>query len=147
MRTYTWETHSREETEAVGGELAALLRPLLCEKGALVLRLDGEMGVGKTTLTGGICRALGIPRTKSPTYTVVNEYRGEIPVFHFDFYRLADYDDLVSIGYEDYLARRGLLLVEWGELIPEALPEGCASASLVRTDDRDGRRITLTLRE
>ncbi len=145
MKMHTWETHSREETEAVGGEIAALLRPRLSDRGALVLRLDGEMGVGKTTLTGGVCRALGIPRTKSPTYTVVNEYRGEIPVFHFDFYRLADLDDLISIGFDDYLARRGLLLVEWGELIPEALPEGCASVSLVRTDGGDGRRITLTL--
>ena len=145
MSVYEWETHSREETEAVGSEIAAVLRPLLPERGALVLRLDGEMGVGKTTLTGGVCRALGISRTKSPTYTIVNEYRGEIPVFHFDFYRLADYDDLISIGYDDYLARCGLLLVEWGELIPEALPSDCASASLVRIDDGDGRRITLTL--
>ena len=145
MIEYVWETSSREETEAVGDEIAALLRPLLSENGAFVLRLDGEMGVGKTTLTGGVCRALGIPRTKSPTYTVVNEYRGEIPVFHFDFYRLSDMDDLISIGYEDYLAQRGLLLIEWGELIPEALPKGCASVSLVRTDEGDGRHIALTL--
>ena len=138
-----WQTHSREETEAVGEAIAALLRPCIPSDRALVLRLDGEMGVGKTTLTAGVCRALGISRTKSPTYTVVNEYRGEVEVFHFDFYRLADEDDLLSIGYEDYLARSGLLIVEWADVIPGAVPADAVTVSLSRTDGGDGRKITL----
>ena len=143
--TRIWQTRSREETEAVGAEIARLLLPLVPRRAALILRLDGEMGVGKTTLTAGLCRALGISRVKSPTYTVVNEYRGALDVFHFDFYRLADEDDLISVGYEDYLARRGLAVIEWAELIEGAVPQDVPTVSLSRTDDGDGREIVLTL--
>ena len=138
---------SREETEAIGAEIAALLRPHLSRDRVLILRLDGEMGVGKTTLTGGICCAFGISRTKSPTYTVVNEYRGEIDVFHFDFYRLADFDDLLSIGFEDYLLRPGILIVEWAERVPEAIPDDAVTVSLTRVGDGDGREIVLEINE
>ncbi len=142
-----WHTRSREETEALGAAIATLLRPRLSQDRALVLRLDGEMGVGKTTLTAGVCRAFGILRTKSPTYTVVNEYRGEIDIFHFDFYRLADLDDLLSVGFDDYLARAGILIVEWADRVPGAVPEDAIAVSLRREDDGDGREIVLEINE
>lgn len=143
----TWISRSREETEAVGAAVAALLRPRLSPENALILRLDGEMGVGKTTFAAGVCRAFGISRTKSPTYTVVNEYRGEIDVFHFDLYRLSDLDDLLSIGFEDYLCRGGLLLVEWADAIEGAVPRDVPTVSLCRTDDGDGREIILDMND
>ncbi len=145
--TRSWLTGSGQETEAVGEAIAEALLPLVPRDSALILRLDGEMGVGKTTLTGGICRALGIRRVKSPTYTVVNEYRGTVDVFHFDFYRLADEDDLASVGYEDYLARRALVIVEWADAVPGSVPRTVPTVALRRTDDGDGREITLTIHD
>ena len=138
-----WQIASPEEISRVGAEIALLLRDALAERDCLVVCLDGEMGVGKTTLTAGICANFGAYRVKSPTYTVVNEYIGELPIFHFDFYRLGDEDDLASVGFDDYLARRGILFVEWSELLPNAIPKDALHLSLSRTDGETGRRIVL----
>ncbi len=134
-------TASPEETEAVGAELAKELR-IRAPRGTLIA-MEGEMGVGKTALVHGFCEALGIRGTKSPTYTIVNEYTGTIPVFHFDMYRIEDEEDLYAIGFEDYLARDGYLLLEWSENVKDALPSPHITLRIERTDMASGRRISI----
>ena len=103
-------SHSTQETEAIGEELAQKLR------GGDVLAFTGSLGMGKTAFTRGLARGLGCRgRVTSPTFTIVNEYEGRTPLFHFDMYRLGSSDELFDIGWEDYLARGGICAVEWSE--------------------------------
>lgn len=108
-------TTEEAETILLGTRVGACLRA-----GDLVL-LTGDLGAGKTHFTGGLARALGISDyVTSPTFTVVNEYEGgRLPLMHFDVYRLGSYDELFEIGFEDYLAREGVCVLEWADLIPE----------------------------
>ena len=134
-------TNSPEQTERVGENLA---KRLLASRRRAFLALCGEMGVGKTAFTRGFARALGVLAVKSPTYTVVNEYRGGVlPIFHFDTYRIESEDDLISIGFDDYLNRDGFALCEWSENIREFLPDGHITVSISRTDGENGRRIVI----
>lgn len=135
-------TNTPEETEAVGAQLAEELLSR-APHGALIA-LEGEMGVGKTALVRGFCEALGFRGAKSPTYTIVNEYPGRVPVFHFDMYRIEDEEDLYAIGFEDYLARDGYLFLEWSENVKDALPSPHITLRIERTDMASGRRICLS---
>ena len=138
-----WITsHSTAETEAAGEALARELLSLGKRRACITLR--GEMGVGKTAFVRGFSRALGILGVKSPTYTVVNEYRGEpVPVFHFDMYRIADEDELYAIGFDDYLARDGFILCEWSENGGEMLPADRITVEIARVaGDENARTIT-----
>lgn len=140
----TYTTASAAATEAVGRGLALRLRA--AGKAAAFVALFGDLGVGKTAFVRGFVSAL-VPdaRVKSPTYTIVNEYRGgDVPVFHFDVYRIEGEDDLYSTGYYDYLDT-GYLLCEWSEKIPFALPDDRITVEIEKTDSADGRRITVTL--
>ena len=132
-------TFSPEETEAAGERLAGAL----AGRSSAFVALYGEMGVGKTAFVRGFCRFFGIDRVKSPTYTVVNEYRGSKTVIHMDLYRLTDEDDLISVGYDDYLGRQGYLLCEWSERIPSAIPKDAVRVTVSRTDGENGRRIVI----
>ena len=101
-------SHSEAETEAAGERLGASLSP------GTVLAYRGGLGMGKTAFTRGLARGLGCTgRVTSPTFTIVNEYEGRIPLFHFDMYRLPDSDALFDIGWDDYLDRGGVCAVEW----------------------------------
>jgi len=143
-------TSSPAQTESVGLMLA---RNLLAD-GTLprFIALYGDLGVGKTAFVRGFTSALS-PRAhvKSPTFSLVNEYRGDpLSVFHFDMYRITDEDELFSIGFYDYLDRRGVCLVEWSENIPFALPDRYLRVELVKCDPDgapDHRQITVTLME
>ena len=132
-------TSSPEQTEAIGEKLAASLS----DRPSAFVALYGEMGVGKTAFVRGFCRFFGVKWVKSPTYTVVNEYSGSKTVIHMDLYRLKDEDDLISVGYDDYLARKGYLLCEWSEKIPGAIPDDAIRVRIERTDGDTGRRITV----
>lgn len=103
--------------------------------GSLLL-LTGDLGAGKTTLTKGIARALGIRRpVKSPTFTIVREYReGTLPLFHMDMYRLED-GDLSSIDLPGYFAEQGLIVIEWPQFIVNQLPAEYLQLTLKRVDD------------
>ena len=127
-------SHSTQETEAIGEELAQKLR------GGDVL------GMGKTAFTRGLARGLGCRgRVTSPTFTIVNEYEGRTPLFHFDMYRLGSSDELFDIGWDDYLARGGVCAVEWSERVSDALPEGTIFVDIARTGEHeDWRTITVT---
>lgn len=132
-------SHSEAETQAIGRELGRRLKP------GTVLAYRGDLGMGKTAFTRGLADGLGCSgRVASPTFTIVNEYEGPIPLFHFDLYRLPDADALFDIGWEDYLDRGGVCAVEWSERVTEALPEDTVWVTLARCPEQDGwRAITV----
>ena len=128
-------SHSVEETEALGEALGRKLQP-----GAVVAYFGG-LGMGKTAFTRGLARGLGCTgRVTSPTFTIVNEYEGRIPLFHFDMYRLEDADALFDIGWEDYLDRNGVCAVEWSERVTEALPPETLYVTFARRPEADDWR-------
>ena len=129
-------SHSEAETEAIGQQLAASLPP------GTVLAYRGGLGMGKTAFTRGLARGLGCTdRVTSPTFTIVNEYEGRIPLFHFDMYRLADADALFEIGWDDYLDRGGICAVEWSEQVEDALPPETLYVTLRRHPQEESWRI------
>ena len=129
-------THNEAETETLGARLAAVLSP------GAVVAYRGGLGMGKTAFTRGLARGLDISeRVTSPTFTIVNEYEGgRLPLFHFDLYRLGSSDELVDIGWEDYLSRGGVCAVEWSENVADALEEDAIRVDL-RRGESDGQRI------
>ncbi|MDR1589406.1 MAG: tRNA (adenosine(37)-N6)-threonylcarbamoyltransferase complex ATPase subunit type 1 TsaE [Oscillospiraceae bacterium] len=134
-------TNSEAETEALGAALADRLR------GGGVVALTGELGTGKTAFIRGLAGGLGIDaRVTSPTFTIVNEYPGEPPLFHFDMYRLSSAGELIDIGWDDYLARGGVIAAEWSDVAPELIPEGAARVSIVSLGG-DSRRVTVDVPE
>ena len=132
-------THNESETEALGARLAEALTP------GAVVAYQGGLGMGKTAFTRGLAAGLGYKgRVTSPTFTIVNEYDGPTPLFHFDMYRLPDADALFDIGWEDYLDRGGICAVEWSEQVAEALPPDTVRVSIARCPDHeDWRSITI----
>ena len=130
-------TNAPVETEAVGEQLAKILRP------GMVIAYCGDLGAGKTAFTRGLARGLGCTdMVTSPTYTIVNEYlSGRMPLFHFDMYRLASADDLWDIGWEDYLDRGGVCAVEWSENVTDAM-ENAIWVRIEKTGE-ESRRITI----
>lgn len=92
--------------------------------GGEVIAFFGGLGMGKTRFTAGLAKGLGIDEyVSSPTFALVNEYEGEIPLCHFDMYRITTFDDLCSTGFFDYLDNGNVLAIEWSENIESALPE------------------------
>ena len=132
-------SHSPTETESIGEALGNNLLP------GTVLAYIGDLGMGKTAFTRGLARGLGCSgRVTSPTFTIVNEYHGKIPLFHFDMYRLVDSDDLFDIGWEGYLERGGVCAVEWSERITDALPEDTLFVTIARHPENENWRIITT---
>ena len=133
-------SHSTEETEQIGEMLARRLRA------GDVLAFTGALGMGKTAFTRGLARGLGCRgRVTSPTFTIVNEYEGKTPLFHFDMYRLGSSEELFDIGWDDYLARGGVCAVEWSERVSDALPDGTIFVDIARgKEGEDSRVITVT---
>ena len=132
-------TISPEETEAVGRKIAAKLLP------GDIIAYYGDLGAGKTAFTRGLAAGLGVTeQVTSPTYTIVNEYlSGRMPLFHFDMYRLDDSDALFDIGWEDYLERGGVCVVEWSENVADALPSDAIIVSIARGEKDNERIITV----
>ena len=138
-------TASVEETERFGADFAKEL--LANEKLPRFVALRGDLGVGKTAFVRGFVSIFSPASTvRSPTFSLVNEYRSaKIPVFHFDLYRIEDEDDLASIGYDDYLKRNGVCLVEWSEKIPEALPTYRFTVEIEKDNPKDPNHRKITL--
>ncbi|MBU1356402.1 MAG: tRNA (adenosine(37)-N6)-threonylcarbamoyltransferase complex ATPase subunit type 1 TsaE [Candidatus Edwardsbacteria bacterium] len=111
-------TSSPEDTKAFGQKLSAQLKP------GQVVCLFGNLGSGKTCLAQGICRGWGVQEpVVSPSFTLLNEYTARHPIYHFDLYRLKSPDELLNIGYEEYLYGDGLVLIEWPENAGSQLPQ------------------------
>ena len=103
--------------------------------------MRGEMGVGKTVFTRGFVSHFGKANVKSPTYTIVNEYRlSGTNVYHFDLYRISDADDLESIGYHEYVESDAYSIVEWSERVPEYIPSDAITVTISRVASDDGLR-------
>ncbi len=133
-------TNSVEETIAAAEEVAADLAA-----GDIIL-YEGDMGAGKTHFTKGIAKRLGIDdEITSPTFALVNEYYGDMPLFHFDLYRIESYDDLYAIGFFDYLDRGGIIAAEWSENIAELKSElGDVISVCIEKLSETGRRIKVS---
>lgn len=111
-------SNSYEETQQIAENLAKTL------KEGDVLCMYGDLGVGKTAFVQGLAKGLGIfEHITSPTFTIVNEYMGSLPMYHFDVYRVADSDEMYEIGYEEYIYGNGVSVIEWPNLIDDILPE------------------------
>jgi len=131
-------TNSEAETSIEGEKIGRTLRP------GAVVALYGGLGAGKTAFTRGLARGLGIRmNVSSPTFTIVNEYPGETPLFHFDMYRLDDEDELFEIGWDDYLKRGGVCVVEWSEKVPGAFEPGVTAVKIDNLGG-DGRSLCIT---
>lgn len=121
MFPWIMETRSPEQTQSLGEALGRLLGP------STVVLLSGDLGVGKTCFTQGLGRGLEIPETEpvvSPSYTLMNQYRGRIDLYHFDLYRLVTPEDLLDLGFDEYLSGDGVTVVEWGDRFPDLDLEG-----------------------
>ncbi|MFD1038628.1 tRNA (adenosine(37)-N6)-threonylcarbamoyltransferase complex ATPase subunit type 1 TsaE [Virgibacillus byunsanensis] len=129
MSVYKLKTHSYQETITIAERLAMFLKP------GDVITLTGELGAGKTTFTKGIANGLGVKRNvNSPTYTIVKEYEGELPLYHMDVYRLEDSDE--DIGFSEYFNGDGISVVEWAEFIEEYLPSERLNITLSSLDEK-----------
>lgn len=134
----TFYTKNERETEALGRRLAASVRP------GTVIALYGGMGAGKTAFVRGFAEGMGLKaRVSSPTFTIVNEYLGAVPLFHFDMYRLSSSDELFDIGWEDYLTRGGVLAVEWSENVDDVFDADTVKVEIERGENDGERKITV----
>lgn len=136
----TIKTLNVKETIDVGFKLGKLL------KRGDVVTLNGDLGVGKTAFTSGIAKALGIEDyITSPTFTIVNEYDSDIPLYHFDVYRISDSEELYNIGFEDYLSSQGIIVIEWADIVRDILPKSFVKVLLEKniTMHEDARLITI----
>ena len=131
-------THSAEETRALGAKLAAQLR-----RGDVVL-LRGDLGAGKSEFARGVARGLGVQGpVPSPSFTILNMYEeGRIPLYHFDWYRIHDPDEIGEMGFEEQIGGDGIALIEWSEQAPEYVPDRALDIS-IRAVDETTREITL----
>ena len=120
MNTYNFTSHNSEETMNFASNLASKLNV-----GDVVV-LSGELGAGKTKFTEGFLKYFGLDNEiSSPTFSIVNEYKkDDLNIYHFDVYRLEDVDEFYAIGGEEYFAS-GICIIEWGEIIEDALPQNC----------------------
>lgn len=127
-------SHSTYETELLGKQISKHLQ------GDEIIALYGGLGAGKTALTRGIVTGLGMDDcVSSPTFSIVNEYIGNKPVFHFDMYRINNWDDLYSIDFFEYIDK-GILVIEWSENIEGALPDNHIKI-FINNGNSDNERI------
>lgn len=134
-------TRSPKETLELGQRIGELLQP------GSIICLSGELGAGKTALTQGLAKGLGVyDYITSPTYTIVNEYEGRIPLFHFDVYRLENEEEIYEIGFDEYLEKNGVVVIEWASIIENALPHEHLWITIEKNEDLEERVLTLTPR-
>lgn len=130
-------TNSPEQTTETAKLLGEKLKP------GHVVCINGELGTGKTAFTVGIARALGIEGyITSPTFTIVNEYVGRMPMYHFDVYRIDNEDEMFEIGFEEYINGEGITVIEWADLIKGILPKNRIEV-LIQKDMSSGENVRI----
>lgn len=138
-------TNSEEETTALAVSLAEKLAS------GDVICLFGDLGVGKTVFTKGVCRALGTDEyVSSPTFTIVNEYEArDFSISHFDMYRIEDASELIEIGFDEYLSKNGICIIEWPENIYDELPKKRIDVTIERVsfDEEQKRKVIIRRNE
>lgn len=131
--------NSLDETEEFGIKLGKLLK-----KGHIVC-LNGDLGAGKTTLTKAIGLGLDVKEyITSPTFTLINQYKGRLPVYHFDVYRLENADELFDLGFDEYFYGNGVCIIEWAEKIEKLLPKERIELDIKKGKDINERVINIT---
>lgn len=136
LKTYEFDSYNEIETKEFAEELAVYINA------GNVLTITGELGAGKTTFTKGFAKGLGITRAvSSPTFTIIKEYQGKLPLYHMDAYRLEHSDE--DIGFDEYFYGEGITVVEWAIFIEEFLPEERLEIEIEKQSNT-GRRIKLT---
>jgi tRNA threonylcarbamoyladenosine biosynthesis protein TsaE len=115
--------------------------------GGQVVALTGELGTGKTCLTQGIAQGMGIAGVyyiTSPTFTLINEYPGRIPLYHMDVYRLSGSRDLEDMGYKEYFYGAGVVVIEWAEKVADILPDGALMIDMKHSGDSNTRKMRIS---
>jgi len=135
-------TTSIEETLRAGEQFAAGLNP------GDIVQLRGDLGAGKTHFVKGVARFFHIPEeeVQSPTFSIIHEYQGRIPLYHVDAYRLNRPEEALEFGLEEYLYGDGICLIEWPEKIASLLPDTCRVVEIAHID-QDKRQITIHLQD
>jgi len=127
---------SAEQTYKLGQELGRQL-----QQGDIIC-LTGDLGAGKTAFTKGIGVGLEIKEfITSPTYTIINEYNGRLPLYHFDVYRLEGVEEMYELGYEEYFFGDGAVVVEWADIVKEIIPQERLWITILRGKEEDSREI------
>ncbi len=130
-KNQTFTTEKPEETQTLGEKLGKTL------KRGDVIALVGDLGTGKTCLTQGIARGVGIASDEvvnSPSYILINEYSGEIPIYHIDLYRLENSEEIAELGLSEYIEGDGICIIEWAERMSDLLPDTCIKIHITLTD-------------
>ena len=137
MEKRVFITHSRAETESIGEKIAKEI------KNTTLFAMKGDLGAGKTCFTSGFAKGMEYNGDVcSPTFAIVNEYRGgRMDIYHFDMYRISGWDDLYTTGYFEALDSNGVVIVEWSENIESALPEHYISITIENISENERRVI------
>ena len=138
-----YKSNSAKETENIAKAFAKTLN-----KGDVVC-LNGDLGAGKTAFTAGIAKGLGIDENiSSPTFTILNCYSGDIPLYHFDVYRIGDSSEMYDIGFAEYISGDGITVIEWPQIIEDILPENRYEVNITKNLDisEDYREISIEKR-
>ncbi len=134
MNDYTITLHNQEETMSLAERLSNFIQP------GDVIALEGDLGAGKTTFTKGLARGLGISRNvNSPTFTIIKEYNGKLPLYHMDVYRLKN--SMEDLGFDEYFDGEGVTVIEWAHMIEDQLPNQLLKIEITRMSDKE-RNIT-----
>lgn len=131
-------TTSYQQTQALGARLATMLQP------GDVVTLCGDLGAGKSEFSRGVARGLGITGpVPSPSFTILNTYEGDYMLYHFDWYRIADPQELYDIGLDEFVGGDGIALIEWSQMAPECVPQDHLQVTINKVDDNT-REIVFT---
>lgn len=136
MNTYIYESFSTDETLAFAEKLGEMLQP------NDVITLEGDLGAGKTSFTKGLAKGLGVKRVvNSPTFTIIKEYKGRLPLYHMDVYRLENSDE--DLGFDEYFNGEGITVVEWPSMISDQLPNHRLKIE-IRHEGDEKRKLTFS---
>ncbi len=131
-------SNSPEETFQIAKNFSKELKP------GDIVALNGNLGTGKTIFVKGICAGLNAEQNPlSPTFSIINEYNGIYKIYHFDFYRIKDIEELYDIGYEDYLNEESICLIEWANIFTEILPQERFEVLIEFVENETQRKITI----
>ncbi|ACL68957.1 tRNA (adenosine(37)-N6)-threonylcarbamoyltransferase complex ATPase subunit type 1 TsaE [Halothermothrix orenii] len=139
MSQETWQVISDSvgETLKIGKITGELVEP-----GQIIL-LAGDLGAGKTVFTRGLAEGLGVDEdVTSPTYNLINEYDGDLPLFHMDLYRLEEEEDIYDIGFEEYLDREGVVVIEWPDIVYDVIPQDFIYVKIEKSNHDTRRKLT-----
>jgi tRNA threonylcarbamoyladenosine biosynthesis protein TsaE len=134
-------TRSEDETIELGKRFSTILEP------GDVVALFGDLGSGKTKFVQGVCIGLGVSETvNSPTFIIMNKYKGRLTVYHFDFYRVKSVDEVIEIGFRDFIFNDAVSLIEWADVVYELLPSKRYDVYLRFIDGEEEREIEIIKR-